>query len=99
MKKAFTLIELLAVIVILGIIMTIAIPNVIATLDKNKKETFIEDAKKVISSAEYKIRTDTKIEYPDQYSITVLKLSITSTSIMEESSDNDLPVSTITCNK
>lgn len=73
-KKGFTLVELLAVVVILGVIMTVAIPNVVSTLDKNKKETFIEDAKKVISAAEYKIRSDTKIEYPDQYSITILKL-------------------------
>ena len=73
-KKGFTLIELLAVVVILGVIMTIAIPNVTATIDKNKKETFIEDAKKVVSAAEYKIRSDTKIEYPDENNITVISL-------------------------
>jgi len=84
-KNGFTLIELLAVIVILGVIMTVAIPNVIATLDKNKKETFIEDAKKMISTAEYKIRTDTKIEYPDQYSVTILSLDLLGTNELEVS--------------
>ena len=72
--KGFTLIELLAVIVILGVMMTIAIPNIISTLDKNKKETFLEDAKQMISSAEYKIRSDTSINYPDQYSVVVIKM-------------------------
>lgn len=73
-KNGFTLIELLAVIVILGVIMTIAVPNIIATLDRNKKESFIEDAKQMISAAEYKIKSDTSIEYPDLYSVTILKL-------------------------
>lgn len=73
-KKGFTLIELLAVIIILGVIMTIAIPNVVATLDKNKRDSFIQDAKRVISSAEYTIRSNTRIDYPDDYSITVLPL-------------------------
>lgn len=73
-SKAFTLIELLAVVVILGVIMTIAIPNIVSTIDKNKKETFLEDAKQMISSAEYKIRSDTSINYPDQYSVVILKL-------------------------
>lgn len=84
-KKGFTLVELLAVIVILGVIMTIAIPNVVSTLEKNKKETFLEDAKKMISSAEYKIRSDTKIEYPNDYSITILTLKTINSSEIEES--------------
>lgn len=74
-RKGFTLIELLAVVVILGVIMTIAIPNIVSTLDKNKKETFLEDAKQMISAAEYKIRSDSSIEYPDQYSAVILKLN------------------------
>jgi len=35
-KKAFTLIELLAVIVVLGIILAIAIPSVFYIIEKNK---------------------------------------------------------------
>lgn len=84
-KKGFTLIELLAVVVILGVIMTIAIPNVTATIDKNKKETFIEDAIKIVSAAEYKIRSDTKIKYPDQNSITVISLEQIGTDEIEMS--------------
>lgn len=84
-KKGFTLVELLAVIVILGVIITIAIPNVVSTLEKNKKETFLEDAEKMISSAEYKIRSDTKIEYPNDYSITILTLKTINSSEIEES--------------
>ena len=56
-QKGFTLMELLATIVILSIIMLIAVPNVINTLDKNKRSfTYVEDAKKMITLAEYKFR-------------------------------------------
>ena len=48
-KKGFTLIELLGVIIILSIIMLIAIPNVTSVLEKNKREKYIADAKKMIS--------------------------------------------------
>lgn len=55
-KKGFTLIELLGVIVILSIIMLIAIPNVVSTLEKSKKDTYIADAKKMVSLVQYEIR-------------------------------------------
>ena len=73
-KKGFTLIELLAVILILGVIMTIAIPNIVSTLDKNKRDSFINDAKRIISSATYTMRSDTTIEYPDNASVVILSL-------------------------
>lgn len=64
-KKGFTLIELLAVVIILGVIMTIAVPNVLSMLDRNKRETFIEHAKTMVNQAEYTLRKDTSIDYPE----------------------------------
>ena len=51
-KKGFTLVELLAVIVILGVIMIIAIPSVLNTLESSRKSTFSLYAKKVVVAAE-----------------------------------------------
>ena len=39
-RLAFTLVELLAVVVILGVLMMIAIPNTISLLDRNKKTNY-----------------------------------------------------------
>ena len=58
-NKGFTLVELLATISILGIIMLIAVPNILGTVERNKKTTYIEDAKKLVSLAENKMRSDT----------------------------------------
>lgn len=44
-NKGFTLIELLAVVTVLGLIMLIAVPSTINVLEKNKKESMINDAK------------------------------------------------------
>ena len=65
-KNGFTLIELLAVIIILAVIMTVAIPNIVGTLEKNKKDSFLQDAKRSITSCEYTIRSEKKYEYPDE---------------------------------
>lgn len=65
-KKGFTLIELLAVVIILGVIMTIAVPNVLSILDRNKKDTFIEHAKTMVNQAEYTLRKDASIDYPEK---------------------------------
>ena len=65
-KNGFTLIELLAVIIILAVIMTVAIPNVLGTLDRNKQDAFLKDARRAISSCNYTIRSEKKYEYPDE---------------------------------
>ncbi len=58
------MIELLATILILAIIMIVAVPNVMSTIDKNKQNTYVEDAKRMITLAEYKVRSDTNIPLP-----------------------------------
>lgn len=45
--------ELLAVIALLAILMTIAVPNVISTINNNKKKTFLMDAERMVSKADY----------------------------------------------
>lgn len=72
-KKGFTLVELLGVIVILSIIMLIAIPNVVSTLERSKKDTYIADAKKMVSLIQYEIRKD-KISKPGNTAVDI-KLS------------------------
>ena len=44
--------------------MIIAVPNVMSTIDKNKQNTYVEDAKRMITLAEYKVRGDTSIPLP-----------------------------------
>ena len=74
-RNGFTLVELLAVIVILGIIMLIAVPNVVGVIDNNRKETYLSDAKKMVTMAEYATRTNTSILMPNNGEVTVLRLS------------------------
>ena len=57
-EKAFTLVELIAVVVIMAIIMVIATPNIVNMLDKGKKEDYVADAKNFISKATYEYRKD-----------------------------------------
>ena len=83
-NKGFTLIELIAVVVILAVIMLVAVPNVVSTINKNKKEAFIEDAKKFRASVEAKISSDTSINKPNDNTILIFPLEkVTKASISE----------------
>lgn len=57
-NKGFTLVELLAAMVILAAIMVIAVPNVMGILNNSKADAYVEDAKKMLSLAEYKVRAN-----------------------------------------
>lgn len=73
-NRGFTLVELLTVFVILGIIMLVAIPNVMGILDKNKKSTYIQNAKQMITLAEYKLSANATIPKPSTGQIVVFPL-------------------------
>ena len=64
-KKGFTLIELIGTITILAIIMAIAIPNVISITRKNKNQTYINDARKMVTLAKYEFESNANITRPN----------------------------------
>ncbi len=57
-KNGFTLVELLAVIIILAIIFRIAVPIIAGMLDQSKEEAFINDAKMVVKALEMETLMD-----------------------------------------
>ena len=60
-KKGFTLVELLAVIVILAIILVIAVPKILSVIDDTRTESLESSAKMIISAAEREYATRTAL--------------------------------------
>lgn len=58
------MVELLAAILIMGILMLIGLPNIIRVLNDNKNATYAEDAKKLITLGESKFRSSTSVSLP-----------------------------------
>jgi len=88
-KKGFTLVELLGIIVILSLIMFIAIPNITSLVQKNKRNTYIVDAKKMVSLVEYDLRKGNK-EKPNNGEEVKVTLKALSTSDVEKDSDGNV---------
>src|SRR5574344_897979 len=61
-KKGFTLVELLAVIVVLAIIMIIAIPSVLKSMNNAKKGAFKIEAQKVLNTAQSVYESDDMLQ-------------------------------------
>lgn len=57
-KKGFTLVELLAVIVILGVLMIVAIPAMSRYIENSRKDVYVNNAKRYISAARYSLLSD-----------------------------------------
>lgn len=65
-NKGFTLIELLASMVLLGIIFVFGIPVLTSMVTSNRDKIYVNDAKKLMSQAEYRIKaSSTVIEKPN----------------------------------
>ena len=56
-KKGFTLIELIAVVVIMSIIAIIATPNIINMIDKGKKESIHNKRKRIYIKSNIYVQT------------------------------------------
>ena len=62
-KRGFTLVELLAVIVVIGLILVIVVPRVLKNIDEEKKSAFISSAKALIRKVEYDHMDDEDFDY------------------------------------
>lgn len=73
-NKAFTMIELIAAITIMAILMLIIIPNIFGVVDKNKKTTYLNDAKQLITMAKNQYESDPTITEPTDSLCLVFRL-------------------------
>lgn len=62
-KKGFTLVELLAVIVVLAIVMSLAVVAITNVLDTTRKNSFAADAKSFLEGAHQLVSSDTVSSY------------------------------------
>jgi len=64
-NKGFTLVELLAMLVILGILMAVAIPNITGILGNQRLNGYKQDAINMVETAKTKVAKDTTIDKPN----------------------------------
>ncbi len=68
-NSGFTLIETIAVIIILGIVLTIAVPTITNVVKRTNEKRMIEDAKLFISIVKEKVESDTMSSDKTKYSL------------------------------
>lgn len=90
MKKGFTLIELMAVIILIGIIGLISIPAINKTLAKQKMRNFTTNIKGLISSVKIDAEED-KFKFPRTYTYVDEELSLVE--VRSVTTNKDLQIS------
>ena len=73
-QKGFTLVELIAMMVVIGVLMAIAIPNISGIVKKNRESIGVEDVNKMIGNTKTKLETG-QAKYPKKNECTVLTLN------------------------
>ena len=86
-KKGFTLVELLAVIVILGVILLIAVPKVLEAIDNSKLSSFAASSKLIAAEAEREYVKRTVLETLNQESDPITCNDVTNISSDYENCD------------
>ena len=74
--------------VILAAIMVIAVPNIMGILNNSKADAYVEDAKKLLSLAEYKIRANPDLRPASVNSCTKLTLKYLDNSEFKNAPNN-----------
>lgn len=64
-RKGFTLVELLAVIVVLAFVMVLAAPSVLSSMNSARQSSFMLYAEKMLNSAQTKYQSDQLIQLMD----------------------------------
>ena len=62
-QKGFTLVELIAMLVVMGVLMAITIPNISGIIKNNRESIGIEDVNKMVGNAQQKMESK-KAKYP-----------------------------------
>jgi type IV pilus assembly protein PilA len=69
-QKGFTLLEVLAVVVILGIIASIIVPNIATVIENNKKDSYVATARNMIEQTRFSILiNDTSVSADSDYTL------------------------------
>ena len=75
-KKGFTLIELLAVIAIIALISLVAIPNIVGLSNGIRKDSMVDDAKKMLSLEKYQVNKNYAIRNSTSHTFTLAELNV-----------------------
>lgn len=84
--SGFTMIELLAAIVVLSVLMMVAVPTVMNVLTSSRNRTYVDDSIRLVSTFEAEIKKDNKMPIPAVGNCIVVNLAY-----LDNNTYNDAP--------